>query len=169
MLNKTKQALPIIFFSLLIVVTLLLIHLVFKVEPEPSVAVDKLNNLQLKTIEIIIEMDKFLLSISLLIIAGIGGLLIQKYQAIKIKSLFQKVIILISFLFAISSIYFGYVLYFKMVEMLSNNMFDAKNALIEQPQRFQYYSLLFAVIFFCIFVLSETVTNNIRSKSDDNS
>ena len=156
---KIRSNLPTILYVLLIIVGWAIISYYFQPSPKPTIEIQQLNQLQEKSIEIIIEMNKLLISLSLLVIGGIGGFLLQKYQTLKIESLIQIVIVVLSMMFAVSSIYFGYVLYAKLVEMLSNSMFDISTNLIEEPQKFQFFSFLLSVILFGLFVFNQIVPN----------
>jgi len=134
--------------------------------PEASIELDSLSDLQKKSIDIIIEMNKLIISLSLIVLGALGGFLIQKYQVVKIKSLMGKLIIVLSIFFSALSIYFGYVIYSRMVEMLSNKMFNPASNLIELSQKFQYYSFLSSLILFGLFVIN-AATNETGGKSDD--
>lgn len=156
-MTKIKSNLPTISFFLLIVLAWIIAYVYFHPVPQPAVALESLNELQEKSIEIILEMNKLIISLSLLLIGGIGAFLLQKYQSVKIHSLAQRMTIVLSIISASLSIYFGYVLYFRMVEMLSNNWFNPQSNLIEQPLMFQYYSFLLSVVLFGLFVINATV------------
>jgi len=164
--SKIKSYLPSVLFILLIAFAWIITYRYFQPTPEPAIRLDTLNELQKKSIEIVIEMNKLMISLSLLVIGGIGGFLLQKYQVIKIRSIPQKIIIVFSIVFSALAIYFGYLIYSKMVETLANNIFALAGNLIDQFQKYQYYSFLLSLILFGLFVINET-THSMNGKSNE--
>jgi hypothetical protein len=150
-----QHYLNIIFVSLVIIFWVVANYR-FNPEPEPEVVVSALDELQKKSSEIIIEINKLMTSLATLIIGALGAFIIKKYETLKIKAAFPRILVAASSMFAVFSIYFGYVLYMKMIEMLSNNFYNPNNSLIETPRKYQYYCLWLSAILFVVFVLAET-------------
>ena len=160
-----KTNLPCILFIFMILLIFFLFTLFFNPVPDPDTAVSTLSNLQEHAIDIMVEMNKLLISFSLLIIGGVGGFLIHKHKDIKIHSMFQIIVIILCMIFASLSVYFGYVLYFMMIEMLSNEMFDPYNNMILQPQQCQYYSFILSVVLFALFAINIATREVERDKN----
>lgn len=155
-MTKTPHWLPTVLFVSLVILGWIVAEICFNPKPEPGVAIETLNELQKRSSEIIIEMNKLMTSLATLVIGGVGALLLKKDEPFRVQSRGRRMTMAVCSVFAVFSIYFGYILYFKMVEMLSNSFYDPSNALIEIPRRFQYYCLWLSVIFFVIFALLET-------------
>jgi len=162
--RQVRRYFPSLAFLLAVLITWVLADTYLRPIPLPSVEIDDLNGLQKESTTIIVEMDKLIISLSLLVIGAIGGFILHKYENVKIRSLLQRVTIGLSFMLACSAVYFGYVLYAKIIEMLSNKMFDATLPLIQMPLEFQYYSFLFSLILFTVFVLNEIAPNMTESE-----
>lgn len=114
-------------YLLLISIACLIIYFFSRSSPQAEVAISTLNELQRRIVDLIIEMDKLMISLSLLIVGTTGAFLLQKYRGIEIQSLIQKIIVLSTIIFAVIAVYSGYMLYSNMIEMLSNNMFDSSS------------------------------------------
>ena len=145
--------LPNILFLTVLVVGSVWVLFFFNPAPSPELAIKTLNTFQKQSIDIVIEMNRQMLSLALLLLAGVGAFVVNKYSTGKIESYAARLLLVFSSLFSIFSILFGYFLYDKIVEMLSNEMFNPYSPLISQPQFLQLYCLWFSVVLFCFFVI----------------
>jgi hypothetical protein len=161
-----KQHLLNIIFVSLVITFWGIANYKFNPKPEPEIVISELDELQKKSSEIIIEMNKLMTSLATLIIGALGAFIIKRYETLKIKATFPRILVAASSMLAIFSIYFGYVLYIKMVEMLSNNFYNPNNSLIEMPRKYQYYCLWLSAILFVVFVLAETAPHTHEQKSE---
>jgi hypothetical protein len=132
-------------------VILIAAHEVFQPPPDPGFLTTSLNQLQAKSLDTIVEMNKLIISLALLVIAGGGGLLLRGDSK---GGMSQKIVLLLSLLFAASSIFSGYVLYDNLIVMLSNDFYNPANTLIKWPQRIQFYSFFFSIVLFAIFAIT---------------
>jgi Na+/H+ antiporter NhaD/arsenite permease-like protein len=157
-LQSYVSIVSVILGSVLIVIVFFLFH----PRPNPEIALDNLNKLQEKSVEIIIETNKLIVSLSLLIIGGVGGFSLQKYPGINIRRSLERTIVIFCIALASLSIFFGYFMYRGMVEMLSNSMYDPTSVLLEWPQTFQFVCFFLAVLLFGFLVFS-----TLKSKSSE--
>lgn len=153
--------------TVLFVVTVILLHEFFQPEPDPEFYIENLNPLQSKSLDNVVEMNKLIISLALLVIGACAGILVQKYSNIKVKRRITIITLLFCILFAASSIFSGYVLYDNLVVMLSNGFYNPANQLIKWPQRLQFYSFFISVVLFGLFIVSSLINNDTEEKSDD--
>jgi hypothetical protein len=135
------------------------------VEPEALAFVEGLTSLQEHSLSVLEEMNKLLISLALLIIGALGGLILNKKYSYTDHDNWTNLMLLLTLLFAVLSIYFGYILYYKLVEMLSNNMFDASSELLTVPQRYQFFLFLLSIISISLFMINSLLPSH-RSKTN---
>src|ERR1044071_1538593 len=82
-----------IIFVVLVIIFWLLADYQFNPQAEPEILLTELNELQKKSSEIIIEMNKLMTSLATLIIGGLGAFVINKYKELKIKSPFLRILV----------------------------------------------------------------------------
>ncbi len=160
--GNIQTLLPNILFVILLILGFIWVLFFFKPAPGPELAIKTLDALQNKSIDIIIEMNRQMMSLALLLLAGVGAFVANKYSTGKIESFIARLFLTFSSLFAVFSILFGYFLYDKIVEMLSHGMFNSNSPLISLPQALQLYCLWFSAICFVLFVMAQTTP--LRSK-----
>lgn len=157
-----RKHLPIMLYLLFVLLGWLFIEFFYSSTPKPSIEIKELTNLQEKSIEIFIEMNKLIISFALLLIGGIGGFILQKNSIIMDYSLGQTLLIMLSLLLNVISIYFGYTSYFSLVEILSNSMLNLDMDMITAPQKYQFFSFTFAVLLFGSFIFT-----NVKIKTEE--
>jgi hypothetical protein len=106
-----------------------------------------------KALDLIVEMDKLIISAALALIGGLATLT----MAINRRSHYSprvRLAIALSFGTAVYSIYFGYALYSRVIEFLAAQAFDPIAAALQRIEAAQYYSFLFSLALFCLVVWS---------------
>jgi len=106
-----------------------------------------------KALELIVEMDKLIISAALALIGGLATFT----MAITRRSHYGagvRAAMALSFGSAVYSIYFGYALYSRVIELLAAQAFDPIAASLQRIEAAQYYSFLFSLGLFCIVVWS---------------
>jgi hypothetical protein len=135
------------------------------VEPGAQPFVENLSSLQENSLSVLQEMNKLLISLALLIIGALGGLILNKKYSYTDHDIWTNVMLLLTLIFAVLSIYFGYILYYKLVEMLSNNMFDSSSELLTVPQRYQFFLFLLSIISISLFMINSLLPSH-KSKTN---
>jgi hypothetical protein len=125
--------------------------------PKPEFLKTSLDQLEAKSLDAVVEMNKLMISLSLLVIAGVSGLLLGKYSEVKVQGYLPTFALLLCLIAAASSIFSGYVLYDNLIVMLSNQFYNPSNSLIKWPQRLQFYSFFFSIILFGSFIVTITL------------
>jgi hypothetical protein len=152
--------------AVLFIVAVILVHEVFQPIPSPAETMDKLNDLESKSLDTVIEMNKLIISLALIVLGACAAILVQKYPVLRLKTTFTTAILLTCVLFAASSIFSGYVLYDNLVTMLTKgSYFDPSNELIAWPQRLQFYSFFISVVLFGLFIISFFLYGEVKSDS----
>lgn len=124
-------------------------------QPKPEIEIKTLDEFRKISIDILVEKNKFMLSVSLIMIGGILTFLLQFSDRIEIKRHKELFLIFLSLLFPLQAIYCGYVINTRIVEMLSNNFFNPHNNLIYYPQIMQFYFLLFSILIICGLIFAK--------------
>lgn len=161
--DNKHRSYPIVSVTL-VSIAVVIVFFLFHPQPKPEIALDNLNKLQEKAVEIIIETNKLIVSLSVLIVGVVGGFSLQKYPGIIIRRPLQKTLVISCIAFASLSIFFGYFMYRGMVEMLANSMFDPTSVLVEWPQTFQFLCFFLAVLLFAFLVFSTVMSKSSEPK-----
>lgn len=140
-------------FAILFIVSMIMVH-EFQPAPSPEEYLENLNMVQSKSLDNIVEMNKLIISLALLIIGACAGILVRKFPTINTSTTLTTSILLTCILFAASSIFSGYILYDNVVSMLANNFFHPANEMIKWPQRLQFYSFFISVVLFGLFIVN---------------
>jgi hypothetical protein len=112
-----------------------------------------LSEARRRALDLIVEMDKLIISAALALIGGLATFT----MAINRRSHYPprvRLAIALSFGAAVYSIYFGYALYSRVIELLAAQAFDPIAAALQRIEAAQYYSFLFGLGLFCIVVWS---------------
>lgn len=126
---------------------------------ETNLAYNDLNKLQELSLEKLTQMTELLISLGTAIIGLIGYLTVSKYKEIINISDKEKFFAIASISFSTLSIYFGYTSLEKWVELLSNDMFNPYDPLVEKPHKLQFTYFFISIILLGIFILS-TINKN---------
>jgi hypothetical protein len=109
--------------------------------------VQRLPEIQKSALETTVEMNKLVLSLASLVFGAAGVLSVSKERGVAAVPLPGRLLLVLTLASAGLSIYFSYVVYDKLVEMLSNNFLDLNASLVLIPRRLQIDSLGLAVFF----------------------
>ncbi len=126
------------------------------VHPPPTVSEEltELTELQEKAVDIMLEMNKMAISIALLIFTGFGILLTSDRPLFSFDNGLQRILATLSLAAATVSLFAGYVLYDKLIEMLSNSFLDLGGPLLLYPRELQIDSLLLSVVLLAATLLA---------------
>lgn len=153
--------------AVIFVVAVILLHEVYQPVPGPELSIQTLNPLQSKSLDTVVEMNKLIISLALLVVGACAAILTQKYSVLRVKTTFTTAVLLTCILFAASSIFSGYVLYDNLVSMLaSGSFFNPENELIAWPQRLQFYSFFISVVLFGLFIITFFLYNDMKPDGD---
>jgi hypothetical protein len=122
--------------------------------PEPGPILDKIPEKTTKALEITLEMNKMVSSMALLIFAAFGALLTTEVPRISLEDTLQAVLATISLTGATICLYLSYVIYDKLVEMLTAGFLDLNNSLLLVPREAQVDSLLVSIVALAACVLA---------------
>lgn len=159
-----------LFLALIISLVLIVIYFIFihTTIPLPEIEKPELSNIEIKAYEAFMERCKLLISLATALIGAIGLILIwDKKEEIKITN-FQKSFIIVSAVSAGFSIYFGYVTYCRIIEFLANKIFNLQklNPYLRIPIEGQFWTFLFSILFFGIFVFLD-ISDSKKAKRKD--
>jgi hypothetical protein len=140
--------------AVVFIAAVILLHEVFQPAPSAELYIETLNPLLSKSLDYVVEMNKLIISLALVVLGACAAILTQKYPNLKTKGTWTTVILLVCILLAASSIFSGYVLYDNLVFMLANNFYSPSNELVKWPQRLQFYSFFSSVVLFCLFIVT---------------
>jgi hypothetical protein len=110
------------------------------------------SNMQEKELEAFLDMNRLLTTLATAVGAGIGAIIFNRLK--NQPHLYQILLAGASFLFAGSSLYFGYISYHKVVWMLHSRFFDLSIKNIVLPEHLQFLTLVLALLAFGDFALS---------------
>jgi hypothetical protein len=105
-----------------------------------------------QAISMIGEMNKFLIALSTLLIAGLSALVFQK-GSLSLGFGAVRFLFCLSYYCCCLSLYWGFVVYGRSLEMIEAQTFDSASPGIQGPQMIQYYTLLSGFLFFAIVIL----------------
>lgn len=138
----------------------LISNYVANVEPMAAQHLEDMSDLQKESLSVLVEMNKLLISLSLLAIGAIGSFILNKNEGLQSSKGWVLSILAMAMLFSVISIYCGYELYSNILEMLSNEMFEPNNPLLAVPLKWQFASFILSVVSFAFFIW-----NNFSQKS----
>jgi len=124
-----------------------------------------MNNMQEKAVDILVETNKLLVSLSLLVIGGMGSLVIRKNDTNYSNSMPLQIILIIGMLFSGLSIYFGYSLYIELTNTLSYNVYDIDCELILQFKSGQFLCFIASIVFGIVFLINHIIIANHETKN----
>ena len=123
----------------------------FSNDGPPMVITKELSSFQDKAIDISLEMNRFIAAFSIGLIGVLGGLLMPQAEKDKLKQ-GLRLLLLNSMLFSCWSMYFGYLHYFKTLELISHNAYSGLASTLIVPMKWQYYLFCVSVLLFGLFV-----------------
>ncbi len=158
---KINKKIRIWIANITIVVVLLISYFIldslFSVKEPVREYCENMNNLQSKAVDILVETNKLLVSLSLLVIGVMGSLVIRKYEISYSNSILLQVILILGMVLSSISIFFGYNLYIELTNMLSYNYYDIDSETIIILKNGQFICFLASVIFGIIFLINHTI------------
>ena len=107
----------------------------------------KLTGIQEKELETFLDLTHLLLSLATAVMAGTAAVVFNRFKSGPI-SFWQLLRILLTSLFAASSMYFGYFLNSRVIWMLHHQFFDLSMPEFTVPQRLQFWCLIVALFSF---------------------
>ncbi|UCE07796.1 MAG: hypothetical protein JSW07_07120 [bacterium] len=156
-----------LFTGVLLPIVLIIIYFIFlhPTIPLPEIEKPTLDTIEIKAYEAFMERCKLLISLATALIGAIGLLFIwEKKKEIKTTN-FQKAFIFTSAISAGFSIYLGYITYCRIIEFLSNKMFNINvlNPYLRIPIEAQFWTFLISIILLGFFVFIDI--SNPKDKS----
>ena len=145
MKRRTVHA-PTLAYLLLIVATTVALQFYHPTGSPAVVAVKSLSAPQKEAIAVTLEMNKLVISLATLVFGAVGTLVFVGDGRIRISGRFQNTLVVATLFFASSALYFSYVTYDKIVEMLSNEFFDLNSELLASPRRLEVDGLTLSVV-----------------------
>jgi hypothetical protein len=111
------------------------------------------SDAQKNAITVLIEMNKLVISIALLVIGAVAAVIFKLRDQVGPFRRGDRVLLVLALVGSGLSFYFGFDLYFRMVEMLAHGGFVADAAILLCAQKLQYYTLLGAVVTLALVVV----------------
>jgi len=142
-----------ILFVLVLLTAFLIAYFSFP-EAEPAEQIESIPATQKEALGIIIEMDKFLVSLALIVLGVLGGSIIGQVKIQLPSSTFMEILFFSSIITAIASIFSGYFLYSTTVDLLINNIVDFKTKPVTWFRNLQFISLLVSVFLLAWYVFN---------------
>jgi hypothetical protein len=151
---KTRRHLPAIVYIASAVIAWLVLALAFHPsQGTPPVAKPAISKFGEKGLEITLEMNKLVITATLLVFAAVGKIALADGESRRPLNLFSRLLLSVAVLFAALALYFSYVIYDKLVEMLAAGFLDLNSDLILGPRDLQLYSLLLSVLVLGLLVI----------------
>ncbi|MEM6736364.1 MAG: hypothetical protein AAF620_09885 [Bacteroidota bacterium] len=150
-------------YNIVILVILLVVYLLIDSIPllgdqdEVFEEITAMNNLQAKAVDIMVETNKLLISLSLLVIGVFGGLLIRKYEINYTNSQLLQALLIFGLMSSCISIYFGYRLYAELTYMMSYCIYDVDNDSIVDLRNSQFICFLGAIVLGVYFLINHSL------------
>jgi hypothetical protein len=113
--------------------------------PIGGAELSKLRDSQERALGITLEMNKLVISLATLIFGAVAALVLGKEDVRRLDDV-QIALALATLLGASSALYFSYLTYEKLVEMLSNNFLELNDDALLLPRQLQIDSLGVAVV-----------------------
>ncbi len=98
-----------------------------------------------KAVDILVESNKLLLGLATSVIAGLGAVVISKYQERRLSAK-QKNTVIWTIVLCGVSLYSGYLCYENLIWMLSQKTIALESALVTWPSFWQFAAFLLAVL-----------------------
>ena len=131
--------------------------------PVGGVELGKLKDSQDRALAITLEMNKLVISLATLIFGAVAALVLGK-DSVRTLDHVQVTLALLALLGASAALYFSYLTYDKLVEMLSNQFLDLNDEAILLPRALQIDSLGVAVVMLAgLFLASVNRGSSLRS------
>lgn len=118
---------------------------------------EKMNNLQAKAVDILIETNKLLISLSLLTIGVFGSLIVRKYEITYTNSSLLRIFLFAGLATSCISIYFGYKLYGELTYMMSYNFYDIDNQSVIKLRNNQFICFLITVLLGVFYLVNHAI------------
>lgn len=122
-------------------------HLFFEPFAEPSIIIEKLNDLQKEILKNLNDRTNLLISLSTAIFGLIGYFALESYKLNRKIDEKLKIDLILTLVLTILSIDFGYISMEKLIEMLSLGIFSPFDNLIRLPKVFQLLTFLLSIFF----------------------
>jgi amino acid transporter len=149
----SRHAMKLCYMSILAIVIYVITFYYKPIGRTPDVLKD-LSSFQIRSINVLVEMNTLGTTLAMLLAGGIGGFMVTRESQLKKLGYVFKACLVLSLLVAVVSIYFGYVSHSHLVSMLTRQQCDVYNPLIESPRRLQFYALILAAGLFGLSVVS---------------
>lgn len=124
--------------------------------PKPGIEehTECLTALQSKNIDLLIEMNKYLISIAIVIIGALGSIKIGKQKVEMKETLWTIGIYFTSILLSCVSLLFGYILYTKIYNLLAHNIVNMLSSQLIDVRNYQFLFLMLSTVFFLWYLLN---------------
>ncbi|MGB8192040.1 MAG: hypothetical protein WCF67_08980 [Chitinophagaceae bacterium] len=146
---KLKNLLFVVFSAMIIIAIYF-----FLPDPEGGEATTTVVPTMKEALDIVVEMNKFLLSIAFIIIGIQGGAIIGKVKLRLRLSIHLEILFFLSTVTAVMSIFAGYYLYEMLVVHLTNELPDLKAGPITYLRNMQFMLMLASVFFFAWYLFN---------------
>lgn len=163
-----RKGLSILSIALIIILIIIVLELfVFRL-PDVGFALEgKLNSVQTKAVDLLIDITTLFITFCLGIIGALSFFIRERKNSFSSYSGYQIFFLVACGGSAILSIYFGHLIFTAIVEMLGNDFLDIFSSLILWCTRLQYLFLLVSIVFLIAFVFTESFTVGNKRGSDD--
>jgi hypothetical protein len=158
---------PGVAFILLVLATALTLSIWFHPKTLGGVETPKFTDPQKNAVAVTLEMNKLVISLASLVFGAVGTLVFAKEGGTRIRARADIMLIVLTVFAAGLSIYFSYVTYDKLVEMLSNQFLDLNGPLLSQPRAGQIYSLTLSVACLGMLVVRLITSEPANEENDD--
>jgi len=162
---KTSWFIPNIAYIIIIFITWVILRSIL-----PSTSADEpdseLTDYQDKSVGIIIELNSLMITLSTLLMGGVGGILIKTHSDKNKLPIRQWITLLLSLMFGVSTIYFGYTILIGILQQLSDNYFNFENDEVLKSIKYQFYSLILSILCVGQFLFNKVAITRSRLKNE---
>lgn len=148
-----KKNVIIITILILIILILFIFEYYIYDLPDISVALNgKLNSVQTKAIDLLIDFTKLFITFALGILGGVSYFIKGSNKMPIIQTRFMLFSLILCITSAVLSIFFGHIIFIAVIEMLGNDFFDIFANIIVWATKLQYIFLLISITSLIMFV-----------------
>lgn len=121
---------------------------------EGGVYKDDIDGVAKESIDLLGEMNKFLSSTAFIVVGVLGNIIIGKTKVDFRETAFSTILFFGSMIFALLSIFYSYLSYSKLFEIVSTHLIDFNNRQLAYAQAVQFYTLFISVVLFAWYIFN---------------
>lgn len=152
-----------IIFCLVVVATIVVVRYA-NPAPQGGEELENIDGITQQAIGLFNDINKFITSIAFIIVGFLGNVMIGKTSLQHRESFFSLVLFFGSLLLAIVSIFYSFLSYSKLFELVAERIIDVKNKQLQYAQSRQFWTLFASVFLFTWYLFNSYWISKTRDK-----